>query len=54
MESETDGTKFYVRHSLKSDVMAECSFQQQRGFVGDTFKDGEVSGASPSSTATVV
>lgn len=39
MGKETGGKKMQDPHSLKSNEMAECSFQPQQPLVCDTFKD---------------
>merc|ERR1711877_98502 len=41
MGKETGGKKMEDPHSLKSNEMAECSFQPQQPFVCDTFKNCE-------------
>merc|ERR1719285_977200 len=51
MGKETGGKKMEDPHSLKSNEMAQCSFQPQQPLVCDTFKNCE--GVSRSWTATV-
>jgi len=41
MGKETGGKKMEDPHSLKSNEMAECSFQPQQPLVADTFKNCE-------------
>ena len=41
MGKETGGKKMEDPHSLKSNEMAECSFQPQQPLVCDTFKNCE-------------
>merc|ERR1739838_1079644 len=54
MGKETGGKKMEDPHSLKSNEMAQVSFQPQQPLVCDTFKNCEVSHVLPSWMATAV